>query len=803
MMQPVHGAASAIAGRRACPSRRRKAHPDLEVLETRLVLSPYVWTGLDSKSPTLWNDPGNWLGGQVPTAGSAVLFQAEDSQTDGSRATYPTGTTVDIDSADVSSITVQDNYTLEGDQSSASFGQLTLDSNATITTSSGDKLTFADDLKLDGYGGTTESGAGTVEIDEQGQPDLNLTQVTVSSGTLSVPQTTEFGSTLITVDASATLEVGEGTHSTIGSLNGDGTVDMDGYQATLAIDTPQNESDVFAGSFGGVGGTIQMEGAGTLTIGNISSDDPGDFEDSGGYQLDVGSGTVLLTGQASLQDLVPLVGGTDTSALEVEGQATFGGPGAVTVAGQAVFDDGSTYAVDLDGPPSTGPFTTLTDSPAGGDQLQIGAHTMLSISTGSGYQADQQDNFPIISTGSSLSGTVTGSFTTVTTPANVPFNVNYASDFFNRGIVTVAVQPEASVTKTTVALDPSSKSPLVYGQTVKLDATVAVAGDGTETPTGTVMFYDGTPGAGGVPIGTAQTLSNGHASISTASVSAGTRSIYAVYTPDVSHFVGNTSSQPASVIITPITLTVTGVTAEDKVYDGTTAAALDSSQAKLSGILSGDSVTLSSTGSVATFAGKNVGDNKPVTVTFLALTGAQAGDYIVSPPAGPLSADITPAPLTITANDESMASGGPSPALTVSYSGFVGGDTAASLSAPASVSTTATASSPAGTYPIVVVGAASPDYSIRFVDGTLTIKSPSSSAQGASTGSAAVRGVTIGKKAKGKHKVERVIVVTMSGLVQRIGRAATWATTRWPRCPAARRRASRSPSRARPGARPR
>jgi hypothetical protein len=51
----------------------------------------------------------------------------------------------------------------------------------------------------------------------------------------------------------------------------------------------------------------------------------------------------------------------------------------------------------------------------------------------------------------------------------------------------------------------------------------------------------------------------------------------------------------------------------------------------------------------------------------------------------------------------------------------VNGDTAASLSQPVNLSTTATAASPVGSYPIVAAGASSPNYTIAHVDGTLTV----------------------------------------------------------------------------------
>ena len=85
---------------------------------------------------------------------------------------------------------------------------------------------------------------------------------------------------------------------------------------------------------------------------------------------------------------------------------------------------------------------------------------------------------------------------------------------------------------------------------------------------------------------------------------------------------------------------------------------------------------------------------------------------------------VTPASLTITANNQSRVYGQPNPPLTVYYQGFVNGDTPASLTAPVALSTPAVLASFAGSYPIFVGGAASPNYAIRFVSGTLAIMPP-------------------------------------------------------------------------------
>jgi hypothetical protein len=82
---------------------------------------------------------------------------------------------------------------------------------------------------------------------------------------------------------------------------------------------------------------------------------------------------------------------------------------------------------------------------------------------------------------------------------------------------------------------------------------------------------------------------------------------------------------------------------------------------------------------------------------------------------------VTPAPLTITANDQTTVQASGLPQLTANYVGFVNGDTATSLTTAPTLSTAVTALSPPGTFPITASGAADPNYVITYVPGTLTV----------------------------------------------------------------------------------
>lgn len=104
------------------------------------------------------------------------------------------------------------------------------------------------------------------------------------------------------------------------------------------------------------------------------------------------------------------------------------------------------------------------------------------------------------------------------------------------------------------------------------------------------------------------------------------------------------------------------------------------------------------------------------------ITAAQAGNSSYT---AATSVDqtltVNKAPLTITANSQSKTYGSANPAFTASYSGFVNGDTNTSLTTQPAIVTTATAASATGTYPITVSGAASNNYNIAYVNGTLSV----------------------------------------------------------------------------------
>jgi hypothetical protein len=118
---------------------------------------------------------------------------------------------------------------------------------------------------------------------------------------------------------------------------------------------------------------------------------------------------------------------------------------------------------------------------------------------------------------------------------------------------------------------------------------------------------------------------------------------------------------------------VGSIAASDKVYDGTTIAALSGS---LTGVIGGDDVDFVATGA---FADKHAGTDKLVNVSG-ALSGSDAANYSLSTNVT-TAADITPRSLSLTATaDRRSYDGTATSTASVGVHGLVGGDAVSSLS---------------------------------------------------------------------------------------------------------------------------
>ncbi len=106
------------------------------------------------------------------------------------------------------------------------------------------------------------------------------------------------------------------------------------------------------------------------------------------------------------------------------------------------------------------------------------------------------------------------------------------------------------------------------------------------------------------------------------------------------------------------------------------------------------------------------------------VTASQAGNtYFAAATPVVQTFTVAPAVLTVTAQNASMAYGSAVPTLQASITGFPNGDTARVVSGAPALSTTATSTSPLGTYPITAAqgSLAATNYTFAFVNGVLDI----------------------------------------------------------------------------------
>ncbi len=113
---------------------------------------------------------------------------------------------------------------------------------------------------------------------------------------------------------------------------------------------------------------------------------------------------------------------------------------------------------------------------------------------------------------------------------------------------------------------------------------------------------------------------------------------------DAGNYTLTTLDATASITAKPVSISVAGV--NDKEYDGTTDATYNVNTA-ISGIISGDDVTVDTSNASASFADKNVGEDKTVSFTGFALSGKDTSNYVLDTQPASLTASITVIGVTI------------------------------------------------------------------------------------------------------------------------------------------------------------
>jgi filamentous hemagglutinin family protein len=165
------------------------------------------------------------------------------------------------------------------------------------------------------------------------------------------------------------------------------------------------------------------------------------------------------------------------------------------------------------------------------------------------------------------------------------------------------------------------------------------------------------------------------------------------------------------------------VQANNKTYDGTTAAT-----ARFYGDPTvGGTIDVGLTGGTMSFADRNVGAAKPVTFSGYSINGSGAGAYALFSGAGITTANITPAPLTVTANSSAKTYGQTVTLAQTAFTanGLLGGDTIAGVTetSPGTPATAAVAGGPYTITPSNAVGGSyvATNYTTTYVPGALTV----------------------------------------------------------------------------------
>ena len=225
---------------------------------------------------------------------------------------------------------------------------------------------------------------------------------------------------------------------------------------------------------------------------------------------------------------------------------------------------------------------------------------------------------PALSAGLSFStatGIISGMPTAGASVTTYAITANYA------GGVTANTNISITVNKASLTITASNQS-ITYGSAVPT-LTVTYSG-----------FVNGDTQASLTTLPTVTTTGTSSSAIGTYPISATGAVAPAYY---------NVTYVAGTLTITSKTLTITGLTANNKIYNGTTTATLTGT-ATLNGVVSPDVITLGGT-STSVFASANAGTGVAVTVTVFTISGANSGNYTLTQPTG-FTANITAKTLT-------------------------------------------------------------------------------------------------------------------------------------------------------------
>jgi len=293
-------------------------------------------------------------------------------------------------------------------------------------------------------------------------------------------------------------------------------------------------------------------------------------------------------------------------------------------------------------------------------------------------------------------------------------------------ITYTAAVPTITGTATATAFSTTYGTPST-AQTFTIGGTNLTANITATAPTGFEVSNDGTTYSGTATFTQTSGTASGSLRIrlkADATVSGSPYNSKLIALTSTSATTVNITTAASGNTVTAKALTITGLTGTEKVYTGTTAATFTGTAA-YSGLANSESFSVTGT-PVASFSTAAVGTSKSITITGYT---APSTNYSLTQPS--LSANITAAPLTITANNVTKPQGSTlsSPitgSTAFSSSGLVNSETIGSVTI--TYGTGAASEAAADTYLESVVASAATggtftagNYSITYVNGNITV----------------------------------------------------------------------------------
>ena len=644
-----------------------------------------------------------------------------------------------------------------GNVTLGSGGNVTLGSGGTITLGSGGNVTLGSGGTVTlGSGGNVALGSGgNVTLGSGGQATLGAGgtitlgsggNVTLGSGgnvTLGSGGTVAFGSggnvTLgsggnVTLGSGGTITLGSGGNVTLGS---GGNVTL-GSGGTITLGSGGLPIVIGAGgtyTFGSSGGTIALGSGGNVTLGsggNVTLGSGGTIALGSGGNVTLGSGGNVTLGS----------GGNIT--LGSGGTITLGSGGNVTLGSGGVVTLGNGGSVNLGSGSSSIPLASVpTTTPASAGPSASGANELT-------YETANS----VVRVPASPTETATPAGVRITWKAPA-FGVvqTYTIYRSSNGAAPIAIGSVSGVNGNPPATEFTDTNPDLTSQTVVYTVTTTLVPDTTggtqrssQQSAPAVLKNDQTITLGPLP---SSVLITSPPTVTATAMSSGTANgLQVVFSATGACSIGSQSiankvssatialNSAGSCTITAAQPGTTSFNAANSVSgtfmvlaQGSTLQSQTINFPTLPNAQYGGSFTLIATSSAGlpvtfTASGPCTSGGSISGVGMCSITASAAGNSTYSAASLTQSFTVFPAVLKVTATSVNSVYGQALPALTYGYTGFVKNDTASVVNGAPALSTTATTTSSAGSYPIAVSTGtlATPNYSFLYVNGTLTIQ---------------------------------------------------------------------------------